>query len=139
MNIQIFAALNGLKVVKDQCDEEIILGRIGHIFDHGSGMYGIVLEDTPFGPSRARLLLSQRKAALQGGFKMIQEGACESTLLFNPTDPNQAKLAIRLVKAARKRSVRPSPASLRNLVKTSTQMPLQPVETTQSQRMALLT
>jgi len=139
MTIQEFLTLHQLRIAQDECDEEIIPGKLGQIFDHDSGRLGLVLEDACSGVSRARLLLSHRRLALKAGFKLIQEGACESTLLFDPNNPEQARLAIRLVGARRKRSVRSSPASLQNLVKTPTHMPLHAVETTQSQGMTLLT
>jgi hypothetical protein len=134
MNIRMFSSLYSLKNVKDECDEEVISGKLGQNFDHGLGKFGLVLEDRPSGPSRSRLLLSHRKVALQGAHKLIQEGSCESVLLFNPNDPDQANLAISLVGARRKRTVRSSPASLQNLVETPTHMPPQAVETTQSRQ-----
>ncbi|MGA2610367.1 MAG: hypothetical protein ABSD89_12780 [Halobacteriota archaeon] len=126
MTIQEFCKLYRLRLTKDKCGEEIIPGKLGHLFDHGDGQFGMVLEDTPSGSSRARLLLSRRKAALQGGFSQKQQGECESVLLFDARNPKQAELAARLVVAKKKRNVQANPASLANLVRPSTKMPPQP-------------
>lgn len=135
MTIEEFASLYRLRRRKDSCGEQIIPGKLGHIFDHGAGKFGIVLEDTSSGPSRARVLLSRRRAALKAGFSLTQQGDCESVLLFDPFDTAQARKAIRLVRARKKRLVQSSPASLNNLIKAPTQMPPQAVETAQQPRM----
>jgi len=126
MTIQEFCKLYRLKLTKDKCGEEIIPGKLGHLFDHGHGQFGMVLEDSSSGPSRARLLLSRKKAALKAGFLPKQQGECESVLVFDPQDRKQAKLAVKLVMARKKRNVQANPASLANLVRPSTQMPPQP-------------
>ncbi len=125
-----FANRYHLHTIKDECGEEIIPGKLGHIFDHGSGKLGIVLEEMA-GSSQGRLLLARRKTALQASFQMVQEGEFESVLLFDPDDSDQARLAISLVKTRKKRTVHSNPPSLQNLLKTSTQMPLHAVEMTQ--------
>ena len=126
MTIQEFRTRYRLKITRDKCGEVIIPGKLGHLFDHGDRQFGMVLEDTSSGPSRARLLLSRRKAALKTGFLPKQNGECESVLLFDPQDRKQANLAAKLVMAKKKRTVRASPASLFNLVRPSTQPPSQP-------------
>lgn len=133
MTIQEFCKLYRLKLAKDKCGEEIIPGKLGHLFDHSHGQFGMVLEDTSSGPSRARLLLSRKKAALKAGFLPKQNGECESVLLFDPQDRKQAKLAAKLVMAKKKRTVRANPASLLNLVRPSTQTPPQPPGTNKSE------
>jgi hypothetical protein len=62
------------------------------------------------------------------GFVLVQSGDAESVLLFDPSDRRQALAARRLVAAKRKRTVRSHPASLANLIRSSTQMPSQTVE-----------
>jgi hypothetical protein len=85
MTIQEFCKLYRVKLAKDKCGEEIIPGKLGHLFDYGDGRFGIVLEDTSSRSSRARVLMSRKRAALQGGFSLKQQGECESVLLFNAT------------------------------------------------------
>jgi hypothetical protein len=135
MNIDAFAALHHLKTRKAG-QEQIIPGRLGQVFDYGAGMFGIFLEDSSGGPSRARTLLSRRKAAQKVGFRLIQEAECESVLLFNPADGVQAKIAVRLVGARKKRTVRMKLASLRNLRKTPTQRGPQDIGSTLTGKVA---
>ncbi len=133
MTIQEFSGRYRLRSKKDGCGEGIIPGKLGHLFDHGHGQFGMVLEDSSSGPSRARLLLSRKKAALKAGFLPKQNGECESVLLFDPQNQQQAKLAAKLVMAKKKRTVRANPASLLNLVRPSTQMAPQPPGTDKSE------
>jgi hypothetical protein len=133
LTVQEFCKLYRLKLTKDKCGEEILPGKLGHLFDHGHGQFGMVLEDTSSGPSRARSLLSRKKAALKAGFLPKQNGECESVLLFDPQNQQQAKLAAKLVMAKKKRTVRANPASLLNLVRPSTQMAPQPPGTDKSE------
>jgi hypothetical protein len=133
ITIQEFSGRYRLRSKKDGCGEEIIPGKLGHLFDHGHGQFGIVLEDSPSGDSRARALLSRKRAGVQGGFSLKQQGECESVLLFDPQNQKQAKLAAKLVMARKKRTVRANPASLLNLVRPSTQMAPQPPGTDKSE------
>jgi hypothetical protein len=126
ITIQEFSGRYRLRSKKDGCGEEILPGKLGHLFDHGHGQFGMVLEDSSSGPSRARLLLSRKRAALRRGFSLWQQGECESVLLFDPRNPKQAELATKLVMAKKKRNVQANPASLANLVRPSTKMPPQP-------------
>jgi len=128
MNIKEFCSKYQVKSRRDDCDEEIIQGCLGHIFDYGSGKFGIVLEDSSCGLSKARLLLPRRRSAVRLGFVLAQSGDAESVLLFDPSDRKQGLAACRLVAAKRKRTVRSHPASLANLIGFPTQMPPQTVE-----------
>jgi hypothetical protein len=130
MNIEDFAGTYRLRIHIDQCRERIVPGKLGHIFDHGSGKFGIVLEEI-VGSSQGRLLLARRRTAVEASFQMTQAAEYESVLLFDPADLKQARLAIRLVRARKKRHIHSNPASLNNLVKTPTQMPLHATETMQ--------
>jgi len=135
VNIDEFAAFYHLKTRKAG-QEQIIPGKLGQLFDYGMGMFGIFLEDSSSGPSRGRTLLSRRKAALKAGFRLVQEAECESVLLFNPADGVQAKIAVRLVGARKKRTVRMKLASLRNLLKPPTQRAPQSVGTIEIDKVA---
>jgi hypothetical protein len=81
MNIKAFCSEYQVKSQHDECDEEIIRERLGHIFDYGSEKFGIVLEDSSVGLSRARLLLPRRRSALRLGLVLVQSGDAESMLL----------------------------------------------------------
>jgi hypothetical protein len=105
-----FADQYRLRVKRDDCGDSIIAGKFGHLYEHGNGKFGLVLEDTASAPSRARALLNRLRIARAHGFTLHQAGDCESILLFDPADADQAHVAIDLVGAQRKR--RSSPAQL---------------------------
>jgi hypothetical protein len=136
MNVEQFADFYHLKTQKNACREIVIPGKLGQVFHYGGEMFGILLEDASSGRSRARTLLSRRKAALKAGFHLIQEAECESVLLFGPNDEIQAKIAVRLVGARKKRVVRMKPASLQNLRKPPTQRAPQSVGTIEIDKVA---
>jgi hypothetical protein len=68
---------------------------------HGAG------DNLPHQPSKAKALLSRRRQPLAAGFTAHQLWECESILLFNPQDLEQARLAIRLVGARPRRMLSP--------------------------------
>lgn len=98
-----FTSRYRLRAKRDPCGDRIIPARFGHLYEHGSGAFGLALEDSSTGPSRARTLRSRRRQAVAAGFQVHQEGDGEAILLFDPADAKQARLAIRLVGAKRKR------------------------------------
>jgi hypothetical protein len=105
-----FAARYHLRLWRDACGDPFVTGRFGHLYAHGGGRLGMVLEDRATGPGRARALLLRRRAALAAGFAPHQLGDAESILLFDPENQAHAQLGIRLVGARPKR--RASPAQL---------------------------
>jgi hypothetical protein len=119
MTVQDFATQNRLTTKKDSCGEIVIPGRPRNaaraedrcrIFEYGSGKFGICLLMGTVGKWNNR-----KKAALGTGFTLGQDGDSEGTLLFDPQDAKQAKLAIKLVGAKEKRRV--TPEQLKRLAK----------------------
>jgi hypothetical protein len=108
-----FANRYRLRIRRDACGDAITPGRFGHLYEHGAGLLGLVLEDARNGQSRCRSLLARRRKALAAGFRLHQAGDAEAILLFELSNPAQEKLAIRLVGAKRRRI--PSPAQLETL------------------------
>lgn len=105
--IQLVAECYRAPTRRDDCGEIIIPGHHGQVFDYGDGeSFGIVLlDDDVTQPSKARLLLSQRRKALAAGFVAHQLGDCEAVLLFDPNKSDQAKLALKLVGVRRRRKL----------------------------------
>jgi len=50
MTIQEFCKLYRLKLTKDKCGEEIIPGKLGHLFDHGHGQFEWFWRIVPLAP-----------------------------------------------------------------------------------------
>jgi hypothetical protein len=86
-------------VKRDACGASIIRGKFGHLYEHDAGRFGIVLEAPANSEVLDATLRSRKRRAIAAGFVLRQEGDSEATLLFDPTDMKQARLAIQLEKA----------------------------------------
>jgi hypothetical protein len=109
-----FAEKHRLRVNHDKCHDAVVLGRLGHLYEHDTHRFGIVLE-LPADITRLdNTLRSRKRRAIAKGFVLHQEGDSEAILLFDPTDTNQARLAIRLIQAKKiKKAPPPTDAQLR--------------------------
>jgi hypothetical protein len=96
--IQDFAQTNGLRTKRDECGEIIVPARHGQIYFWGTGRMGMMILSNSVGLWRGR-----RKKALAGGMENLQNGDTEGTLLFDPLNQDQVRLAIRLVGAKKRR------------------------------------
>lgn len=103
-NLAQFAERKRLRIKRDEVGELMIPGRIGHLYEHDCGVFGLMLV-SPNGddPKLDNTLRSRMRKALAEGLKLHQEGDYESTFTFNPDNTQHAQLAIRLVGAKRKR------------------------------------
>jgi hypothetical protein len=104
-----------LRMKRDRCGDLIVPGKLGHLYEHGSGRFGMVLEASADSRRLDNVLRSRKRRALAGGFAIRQEGDSESIVLFDPAEQKQARLALRLVGAKSKR--RASPAQLASFEK----------------------
>ena len=109
-SIQFAAFMNPfrLQAKRDACGDLVVQGRFGHLYEHGAGVIGIVLEDYADSRTGGRSLRARRRKALAAGMRLHQAGDAESILLFELGNPAQEKLALVLVGAKRRRI--PSPA-----------------------------
>jgi hypothetical protein len=84
MEARLFAEKYGLKAKRDECGELIIPGRVGQIYEYGSGRFGALL--MPPGDPRPRAWGNFRRKLLAAGFHLLQNGDAEGCLLFHATD-----------------------------------------------------
>jgi hypothetical protein len=115
MDIQTFAEKYRLRTRRDECGEIIIPGKLGQIYDCGTGRFGALF--MPSGKPRPRLWGSVRRKLMAAGFQLLQNGDAGGSLLFDPSDATQTALAIRAVGARRKRV--PSEGQLAVLARTA--------------------
>jgi hypothetical protein len=100
MNARLFAERYGLKTKRDECGERIVPGRLGQVYEYGGGKLGCMV----MAPS-ARYWNAARRNLVHAGCQVIQNGDTEGTVIFDPRDEGQVKLAIRAVGAKRKRKL----------------------------------
>jgi len=106
MTITEFAAQHRLKVTKDDCGDPVIAGRIdeSNIYEYGDNELGVMFI-TGNKPPRTGLFNKFRAACLAVGMTLRQVGDAEGAFSFDPTDPKQAKVAIRGIRARVKRQM----------------------------------
>jgi hypothetical protein len=103
-----------VRVKRDECGDSIVCGRFGHLYEHDANQLGIVLDASPDNLRSDSTLRARRRRAIAAGFIVHQEGDCEAILLFDPSDLDQAHLAVRLIQAKRiRKTARPTDAQLR--------------------------
>ena len=106
MSIKEFAAVHRLRTVTDEDKTTIIPGRTGQIYDHGDGMQFGVLFQPDTDKFRTREAWNNRRRQCESvGMILHQSGDYEGSLLFDPANPLQAKLAIKVAGVAVKRKV----------------------------------
>jgi hypothetical protein len=109
MDIKEFAEAYRLRV-KYNGVESLIHGKYGELADMcDAGRFRLRLLAVPRAADMDRKLRSRRKAALAGGLELKWKGEAESIFLFNPTDPTQVQLVVKLVgaKVRRRRVLTP--------------------------------
>lgn len=98
MNIKTFAEQHRLKVTRDECGDPTIRGKLGQIYEYGSGRLAVVVM-----ANTARYWNAARHRLMTAGCKIIQDGDSEGGALLPNDNPEQARLAIRLIRAKQRR------------------------------------
>jgi hypothetical protein len=115
--IEKFAKEHRLKVTKDSCGDDVVVGRLyprdANISEFGGGMLAMCWLTWE---SRKAKFNSVKRECLEAGMTLHQEGDDEGIFLFDPSNSKQATLAISSVKAKVKKQV--SEATKARLVAT---------------------
>lgn len=100
--IQAFATIHRLKARTDADGTKIIPGKLGHIYQYGDGVLGVmVMPDPP----RRQYWGCLRSALLKAGFTVVQDGDGEGAAIFEPANTAQAKAAVRAAGIKHKRRI----------------------------------
>ncbi len=100
MSIETFSEKYRVKARKDVDGTVIVPGKLGHIYEHGAGKLGVLF--MPYA-QRARLWSVTKVKGTAAGMTVRQNGDAEGTLLFDPANSEQARLALKLVRVKAKR------------------------------------
>ena len=116
MILTTFAEKNRLKVSKDDCDDAIIAGKHGNIYEYGSGKLGVCImsnSGNAYRWNRARAVF------IAAGMEITQNGDHEGCAKFDPENAEQAKTAMLHAKGRTRRQVSPErrEAMLANLAR----------------------
>jgi hypothetical protein len=117
MDLRSFAQAERLKLRKDEDGSLIVPGKKGHLWEYGDCFLAVtLLELTP------RKWSHRRKLCLEAGMHLHQDGDFEGTCLFDPSDPTQVEVAIRVAEIKRRRI--PSTAQLEVLARAREASPI---------------
>jgi hypothetical protein len=100
VDLSTFSQQYRLNVKRDVDGTDIVLGKLGHVYEHSDTQLAILfMPSTP----RARLWSLTKIKGLASGMVLRQNADGEGTLLFDADNPAQSRLAIGLVRARPKR------------------------------------
>ena len=102
--LQTFSQTHRLKTRVDADSTLIIPGKFGHIYQYDDHRLAVIV--MPF-PSRHHYWGVIHKKLMKLGFTVVQNGDCEGAAIFDPTDQEQARAAIRAAGISRKRRLSP--------------------------------
>jgi hypothetical protein len=104
--LKTFATKYRLKLRLDVDETRIIFGRAGQIHQHDLGRLGVMY--MPAKAKSAEMWNSRRKACIAVGMELHQDGDREGSLLFDPRNAAQAKLAIQVAGVKKRRLMSPA-------------------------------
>jgi hypothetical protein len=90
-----FALEHRLETSLDNCGELVVIGRQGQIYEYSDKLLGVMF--VPDDPHPRRWAHFQ-KLARNVGLHLVQEGDVEGAFVFDPGEPEHARLAIRIAK-----------------------------------------
>lgn len=110
--IREFATEHRLKITRDgegEDSELVILGRIGEsqIYQHSDTELGVLFMTDGRKPPRTGLFNTFRDACIEAGMTAHQIGDAEGSFLFDPKNTEQARVAIKGIRARVKRQMSP--------------------------------
>ncbi len=97
MNIQEFSKKLRLRAKRGEDGEAIVAGRRGEIYQHGSILALLLM------PRKKFVWVNARRKLEAVGCTILQDGDEEGAATFNPENPTQTRLVLRLVGCKRKR------------------------------------
>jgi hypothetical protein len=95
-----FAHKHRLKTSLDNCGELVVIGRQGQIYEYSDTLLGVMFVPNEPHPRRWGHF---RRLARKTGLRLVQEGDSEGAFVFDPDEPEHAKLAIRIAKVRKRR------------------------------------
>jgi hypothetical protein len=108
MDIARFASRHRLKVTKDKSDDTtVIVGKAGQIYEYSDTLLGVLFITPAKKAPRTRVWNSLSAQCIAAGMTPRQQGDAEGALTFDPANPEQVMLAIKVAGAKRKRQLTP--------------------------------
>ncbi len=100
MKLEDLAAKYRLRVRRGEDGEPVVPGKFGLVYQHDAETLGLL-----FMPNSPRRWVRARRKLEAAYFTIWQNGDEEGSALFDPSDSRQARLALKVVGAKRKRTL----------------------------------
>jgi hypothetical protein len=114
-DIRKFAERYRLRLQRDTQGEVFIPCQRGQIYYHGGDTLGVLVINEGKTHTTPKVWGNVRRGLLAAGFTLHQNGDAEGSLLFDAHNPEMVRVAIRLMRARRKRRVEVTPELLGHL------------------------
>ena len=106
MTLESFAEQYRAKIRRDETDgTDTILGRLGQIYEYGDDQLAVMF--LPAGESSARKWAAVKRQAEVVGMTLRQSGDDEGVFTFNPADPQQCQVALKIAGVKVRRQMSP--------------------------------
>jgi hypothetical protein len=107
-SLQQLAEANWLRIKRDDCNDQVIPGKLGDVWEDDERMAVTIYEDLPDREITKRKWTYCKRACLGVGMTLEQDGDREGTLLFDPGNAEQVETAIRAARIKKKRIMSPA-------------------------------
>jgi hypothetical protein len=98
MDLRRFVETHGLRTKREEDGTAVVLGKHGHLYEHDSAQFGLVLFDLT-----ARMWNHRKRACLAVGMELYLDGDAEGVLLFDATNEEQVEAALDAVTVRKRR------------------------------------
>ncbi len=103
-----FSDRHRLELRRDECGDYFVGGKSGQVYEYNPERLAVLF----LGDSKRQWNAAKKKLAA-AGFKLMQAADTEGTATFDPTDADQCRVAMQVIRAKRRRVM--SPAGLAQL------------------------
>ena len=106
-----FAEKHRARITRDRSDDtNVIAGRSGHLYEYGEDLLGVMFmppptAGQPWGKWQPRTWNNFKRAGQTVGMTMLQDGDSDGCMGFDPENPRQSKLALKMAGIKAKRQI----------------------------------
>ena len=102
-SLKSFSERYRLKLRRDECGDYFVGGKSGQVYEYRSGRLAVLFR----GDTKRQWHAAKKKLAA-AGFGLMQDADTEGTASFDPTDADQCRVAIQVIRAKTRRVLTPA-------------------------------
>jgi hypothetical protein len=107
MSLAEFAGKQRLKVRRDECNDVIVPGRFGHLYEYSADQFGACIVTESRKTPRVYRWNRARDAFAASGMKIVQSGDAEGCATFSPHNEKHVELILQHLGIRTKRQISP--------------------------------